>query len=61
MRTEEEVQEILNTAHKEIQEICTKHCVDIDINDGHIAIRHHQKGDNGEWSIKSRVSYFAPF
>ena len=61
MKTEEEVQAVIDQVEKEIQEICSKYGVVVECTDCMTFITHRQKHDNGDWSYRGRQVGFAPF
>jgi hypothetical protein len=61
MKTDEERQEIIEQAEKEIQAICSKYSLTIDATDDIVFLNHHDRHENGDWSIRGREVGFAPF
>jgi len=62
MKTEKEVQEVISQVEKEVQAICSKYGVVVECTDDKLFITHHQKHENGDWSLRGReVPGFAPF
>ena len=61
MKTDKEIEEIFDKADKEMQEICSKYNLTIEADMKPIFFNHHQRHDNGDWSIRARSISFAPF
>lgn len=62
MKTEEEVQELIDQVEKQVQAICSKYGVVIECTDGKLFITHHQMYLSGDWSVRGRETIgFAPF
>ena len=63
MKTEEERIAILEKAHVEIQEIASRYGLTIDSSSGEykVFLTHHDKHDNGDFSIRAIELNVAPF
>jgi|TARA_R110002153_G_scaffold78418_3_gene200812 hypothetical protein len=61
MKACNEINNILNNAQNEIQEICSKYSLTIESKNGVVFAIHHQKDKNSTWATQRQAISFAPF